>query len=135
MSDPWSGIIGMIVGAGARNMAQTKAGADKSEKETYGVYNSSANRPPGLQMGQAPAMESGARSPTAQLMQVVGVPYQVQMNSPVGGALKGEEAMLRNTTPAVGGFVQGPAKVNSDFAPYGDSSLPDYMKKRGGFSL
>lgn len=134
MSGPW-GLIGMIVNAGANNMRQTREGAERQEKSTYGVYNST-NKPAGLQMGQAPAMGSGARSPTAQIMEVTaGVPYQFQMSSPVGNALRGEESMLRATTPAVGGYMQGPMKVNSSAPSYNDSSLPEYIKRRGGFSL
>jgi hypothetical protein len=133
MSGPWS-LISMIVNAGSKNMSQTEQGANKSESETYGVYKKNPQQ--GMVYNQAPAMASGAESPTAQIMQGMGAPVQFQKQQPiVGAALKGEQAMLRNTQPAVGGYMQGPATVDSGQPAYNDSGLPDYLKKRGGFSL
>lgn len=133
--EPWSAIIGQIVSGAARNMSQTKAGADKSESETYGVYDKNPQQ--GMFMQQGPAMENNAVSPTAQIMQATGgIPVSMQKQVPgVGAALKGEEGMLRNTLPSVGGYMQGPSSVNSDMPPYMNSALPDYLKRRGGFSL
>lgn len=109
-------IASAIISAAAKNMKQT----GKGEREAERGYNIDALRKQyGLQTQQSPAMQSGASSPTGNLMAGLGVPQQAQKQMPViGGALKGEEAMLQNQTiPVVGGYTIQP-KTFSSASPY-----------------
>lgn len=116
-----SAILSAIVKAAAQNMEQT----GKGEREAERGYNIDALRKQyGLQTQQSPAMQSGASSPTANLMALFGAPQQAQKQFPViGQALKGEETMLQNQTiPSVGGYTIQPQSF--------DSSNPFYRIRR-----
>lgn len=129
MSDPWSSIAQLIVGAASRNMKQTKEGADTSQKYWQN------NRQSGIQYNAAPQVESAKTSPTENLTVIAGLPSSVQNQAPVWkDAIAGERGMLRPTVSAQGGYMQGNTSVNSAEGGY-NSSLPDYIKRQGGFRL
>lgn len=114
-------IASAIISAAAKNMKQT----GKGEREAERGYNIDALRKQyGLQTQQSPAMQSGASSPTANLMALFGAPQQAQKQFPViGQALKGEETMLQNQAiPSVGGYTVQPQSF--------DSSEPYYRIRR-----
>lgn len=127
--DPWSTIAQIIVGAGSRNMKQTKEGADTSQK--YGQQNQQQ----GMTYQAAPQTQGPQTSPTENLTTIAGIPSSIQNQAPVWkDAIAGERGMLRPTISAQGGYVQGPTQVNSAQPGY-DSALPDYIRRQGGFTL
>lgn len=128
MSDPWSGIAQLIVGAASRNMKQTSEGADTSQKYWKN------NRQDGMNYGQAPQVEGPKTSPTENLTVIAGLPSSVQNQAPVWkDAIAGERAMLRPTVSAQGGYMQGNTNVDSSRMAY-DTGIPAYMR-RGGYTL
>lgn len=113
-------IIGMIVNAAARNMKQTGEGRNQAGSG----YNVDAlKKQQGMQTQSFAPVANNAQSPTAQLTQfATGMSPQMQEQSPIGSALKGEKTMLQNqNTPLVGGYSVG--NIN-EF----DSGQPYYRK-------
>ena len=128
MSDPWSGIAQLIVGAASRNMKQTSEGADTSQKYWQ------KNRQDGMAYGQAPQTEGPKTSPTENITVIAGIPSSIQNQAPVWkDAIAGERGMLRPTASVQGGYMQGNTDVDSSRMGY-STQIPEYMK-RGGYRL
>lgn len=118
-------IISAIVQGAARNMKETGQAANQAEQGGYGYGNKAQD----IQYQSAPAMQSNATSPTANLTQMV-IPFmsgQMQQQIPgVGAALQGEKTMLRNVSPSIGGYALSPQDVDSSRPFYNSMYMRGY---------
>lgn len=129
-------MINFIVSGAARNMNNTGKNEDENERNALYDYwkmnRANGGEGDGMVHVNAPAIKSAAQSPTAQISQVSGLTIDQQKQVPViGQALKGEEQMLRNVTPASGAYVD-PKSLGTSYKDIMSKLYGRYASAYGG---